>query len=405
MKLYFRFAALILIFSCTFQAAIAQKSRAQLEQEKRENQERIERAQRVLNQTRTKKNATLGQLKAINTQISAQSKKIELINEDIGMIDNEVSTLIKTSKELSERLESLMAEYSEMLYLASKTSTKLNHLGFLFSSKSFNDLIMRYKYLEQYTENRKSQMAEIKEVSESLKNRQQELIGKRTQQEKAKNVIASEAQKLSSLKNQQSKTLSQLAKEESTLRAEIDRSKKAIRNLDRLITSVVSRANTRAAANAAEAKSGSSKNEAVTTTSSLVSSFAKNKKRLPWPVQNGFISDRFGVKDHPVLKGVKIDNHGIDIQTSPNARVSSVFGGTVQDVSEIPGLGKVVAIQHGEYFTIYANLQSTNVSSGKNVIAGQLIGIAGQKGGEYEINFQVWHQFSKQNPESWLARK
>jgi septal ring factor EnvC (AmiA/AmiB activator) len=255
---------------------------------------------------------------------------------------------------------------------------------------------MRYKYLEQYTDNRKTQVAQIKTVQANLQERKTELSSKRQNQVLVVKEKQVEASKLTRLKTEQSRAVSELAGEEKKLRSEIAESKKAVKRLDNLISSLVSKS--------AAKTSAAPANEAVVNTA-LSASFANNQRKLPWPVQNGFISDKFGVKDHPVLKNIKIDNNGVDIQTSPNARVSSVFGGKVLDISEIPGLHNVVAIQHGEYFTIYANLQSVNVKIGDSVIAGQLIGIAGQKEGDYEINFQVWHQFNKLNPENWLARK
>ncbi|UBM57729.1 peptidoglycan DD-metalloendopeptidase family protein [Marinilongibacter aquaticus] len=385
----------LLFFFSSF-TVFSQKSRDELEEEKQANQARIERAQRVLQQTSEKKKSTLGEVKALNVQISSHSRQIALITEDITLIDKEIGSLEKSSADLESKLKNLKREYAEMLYIASKSSGKLNQLSFLFSAKSFNDLVMRYKYLEQYTESRKKQVEQIKEVAAKLEERQKELTAKRSQQESVARSKQTEANKLNALKKKQSRSVAELAKEEKKLRREIANSKKAIAKLDRLITSLVTKSTRES--NAAP------RNEAVVNTA-LSKSFAQNKNKLPWPVRSGFISDRFGVKDHPILKNVKVDNNGVDIQTSPNARVSAVFGGVVLDISQIPGLNNVVAVQHGEYYTIYANLASVNVSINQELIAGQLIGIAGQKDGEYEINFQVWHQFEKQNPESWLARK
>lgn len=137
----------------------------------------------------------------------------------------------------------------------------------------------------------------------------------------------------------------------------------------------------------------------------LSNAFAAAKRRLPWPVQSGFISDRFGVKQHPVLSGVMINNNGIDIQTSTNATVRAVFGGEVKDISNIPGLGNVVLIQHGEYFTVYANLKQTFLTVGQKVLAKETIGTAGESGGVTEMNFQVWHNSEHLNPENWLVAR
>ena len=137
----------------------------------------------------------------------------------------------------------------------------------------------------------------------------------------------------------------------------------------------------------------------------LASSFAALRGRMPFPVPSGFISDHFGVHKHPLLKGVMINNNGIDIQTSPGSPVHSVYDGVVQSVVNIPGINMVVAIQHGDYFTVYSKLSNVSVSVGTRVRTGQRIGsVASDEDGTAEINFQVWKNTVRQNPESWLRR-
>lgn len=137
----------------------------------------------------------------------------------------------------------------------------------------------------------------------------------------------------------------------------------------------------------------------------LASSFSALRGRIPFPVPSGFISDHFGVHKHPILKGVMINNNGIDIQTSPGSPVHSVYDGVVQSVVNIPGINMVVAIQHGDYFTVYSKLAGVSVSTGQRVKTGQRIGsVASDEDGTSEINFQVWKNTVRQNPESWLRR-
>ena len=137
----------------------------------------------------------------------------------------------------------------------------------------------------------------------------------------------------------------------------------------------------------------------------LASSFAALRGRMPFPVPSGFISDHFGVHKHPVLKGVMVNNNGIDIQTSAGSPVHTVYDGVVATVQNIPGINMVVAIQHGEYFTVYSKLANVSVSTGQKVKTGQRIGsVASDEDGTSEINFQVWKNTVHQNPESWLRR-
>jgi septal ring factor EnvC (AmiA/AmiB activator) len=137
----------------------------------------------------------------------------------------------------------------------------------------------------------------------------------------------------------------------------------------------------------------------------LASSFGALRGRMPFPVPSGFISDHFGVHKHPILKGVMINNNGIDIQTAPGSPVHSVYEGVVQSVVNIPGINMVVAIQHGDYFTVYSKLDNVSVSTGQRVKTGQRIGTVASDGdGTAEINFQVWKNTVRQNPEAWLRR-
>lgn len=137
---------------------------------------------------------------------------------------------------------------------------------------------------------------------------------------------------------------------------------------------------------------------------SLASSFTASRAKLPWPVTKGFISDRFGRKAHPVLKGIYVENQGVDIQTNAGEGVRTVYDGIVQDVANMPGMNNVVAIQHGDYFTIYAKLRSVSVQVGQRVKARESIGtVATDKNGVSEIQFQIWKEFTKLNPESWLT--
>ena len=52
--------------------AYAQKTRQQLEKEKKDNEERMKQTQAILNETASQKKASLGQLNALNQQINTE---------------------------------------------------------------------------------------------------------------------------------------------------------------------------------------------------------------------------------------------------------------------------------------------------------------------------------------------
>jgi murein hydrolase activator len=393
------------------------KSRSQLENEKRRNLEKIAETKQALENTQEKKEVTVGKIKAIKQQISSQEEQIGLMEQDMELINMEMQDIVYAKVSLEQKLDTLQKEYATMLYAASKTSGKINKLSFLFSASSFNDLLMRYKYLQQYTDNRKSQVAQMTKVTALLRERQGNLEGKKSDKKRIISEKLTEAQNLELLKSRQTAMVGELSKKEKDLRKEIEASKKSVNRLESLIANVVAREiarknKERELRQDQDAKLA--KNKVRKTTSktkkpnlddeetTLGKSFGASKAHLPWPVQRGFISDRFGIKEHPVLNGVLINNNGIDIQTSAKATVRSVYEGIVKDVTEIPGLGNVVLIQHGEYYTVYANLQQIFPAVGQKIAAKETIGTAGESGGATEINFQIWHNSKHLNPEGWL---
>lgn len=379
------------------------KSREQLEKEKRDNLAKIKEAESVLQQTRQQKSSSLSQVRALNEKIISQEQQIYLMEQDLELIDVEMQELQGSIGQLEEKLHYLQKEYADMIYRSSKISGRINQLSFILSASSFTELVMRYKYIQQYADNREQQIIQINKVTALLKEREGNLQNKRSSKAQVKKNQEVEIANLESLKKQKSVTINELSKKEKELRQDIAISQRSIKRLDQLISSIISREVTRK--NKIKEARKDNPTAEIPEVELRGNSFANNKKRLPWPVQSGFISDRFGVKNHPVLAGVKIDNNGIDIQTPNNATVRTVFDGTVMDISDIPGLGKVVTIQHGDYYTVYANLEQVFVTPNQAVNAKETIGTAGIKDGVRQINFQIWNQFQRQNPELWLTNR
>ncbi|MFD1142778.1 murein hydrolase activator EnvC family protein [Larkinella insperata] len=437
-----------------------QRNRQQLEKEKKQNVEKVSQIRAILRKTSSQKQATLGQLKALNQEIAAQSKQINLLTEDVKLMNSEIQELRRSSNRLQKDLEKLKKEYGDMLYAADKRRQQVNPLGFLFSAESFNQLVARYKYLQQYSEARKGQVRQMEKVRQEMLAKQQDVERKKKQQQGTLVVQVNESKRLEGLKDEKNRVAEELSEKEQDLRTELAESRKAVNRLEAAITEMIRReirerqererlarlarlkaereriAREKAAAAAAakaastnepeagktetaEAKPAEAAPEAVERAArkpderrnnllneeeaALASSFAASRNRLPWPVTRGFISDHYGVRPHPVLKGVMQDNPGIDIQTNPGEVVRAVYDGVVQYTTYVTGMYNIVAIQHGDYYTVYAKLKSVSVQVGQRVKAREVIGVvATDKDGVAEVQFQVWKSTSRMNPESWL---
>ncbi len=438
---FFRIFLLLTFLFLVGTSAFAQKTREQLEREKSENQGKIREIQNILKQTSSQKNVNLGQLKALNQQINTYKKQIDLLSDDLELLDRELKVLEKKRQELDNSLAKLKEEYGHMIYEASKRNVYFNQLVFLFSSGTFNQFVLRYKYLKQYTDARKGQVKEMEVLQEKLIAERRRITSKQNQQKTVLDTRITENTKLEGLKVKQNEVIQELSQKEVELRKQIAENKRATDLLEANIRRIAERERREriererkereerearrraereriARENAEREKKGEAavvevpKEEEPVVSSgmseeetTLASSFTASQSRLPWPVK-GFVSGHFGQRPHAVLKGVMIDNLGVDIQTTAGEPVRSVYDGIVLDVTEMPGMGNVVAIQHGNYMTIYAKMNGVTVRAGQKVKARENIGrVATDSDGTSELQFQIWKNTSRLNPENWLISR
>ena len=431
------------------------KSKEQLERERQANIARIQEAGRVLTQTTQKKEATLGQLNVIKEKLTVKQGQIQHISTQLQGIETNVHQTAKQVLTTQQQLANLKEEYARLMYAASKTSSGFNQLMFLFAAESFNQFVLRLRYVRQYTEERQKQALRIMGAQQQLSHQLNGLTQQRQRQKSLLTTQLVENRNLLGLKNEQDEVVQQLSQQEQGLRAELAQRQQAVVQLDGLIAQRVREEIARAAraarlaaaaerrraaraassaanrgrsrggrgesADADDEASANPDSDAPEETSAdrrasrvaltpqtalLSSSFAGNKGRLPWPVARGFVAQHFGRHAHPVLRHVVVENRGVDIQTATNEPVRSVFAGRVLTVAQVPGMNTIVMIQHGEYFTVYARLRSVSVHEGQQVDARETIGSAATDAdGTAQVQFQVWRNSANLNPEGWLGHK
>ncbi|AYB31204.1 murein hydrolase activator EnvC family protein [Chryseolinea soli] len=385
-------AWLFLIFGFLSFPAVAQKSKAQLQKEKQQNLEKIKEVEKIIEETSAQKKNSLGELNALNQRVHEQEKLVGSIKGEVNFLDSEISDNNDIIVVLEEDLDDLKKEYSAMLFAAQKANNSTTRLTFLFSSKSFDQLVMRLRYMDQYAETRKLQAEQITKVQEELSGHVAEIRVRREEKNKLLNEEQREGTNLISLKQKQNSLVKSLEKEEKKLRKDLEETKKAVAKLDKLIEDLIKEEMERAAR--------SKKSEVAVT---LSNSFEENRNKFMWPVSSGFVSQRFGRQNHSVLKGVVVQNNGVNIQTQENEKVKSIFEGEVRRVAFIQGLGSTVIIKHGEYLTVYAGLKEVFVRSGQKVTTNQEIGkVLSNNEGVSELRFQIFKNTTALDPSSWL---
>ena len=374
----------------------SQQSRSSLEKERDVNLVKIQEAETILKETEKSKNITVGKLNVINKQIRNRQSLISNLRSDIKVQSDEIILIRNLIISLKRDLRILNNEYSDMIYSSYKSRSSLDKLTYIFSSKDYNQMFRRFNYIFQYSKFRKNQIIEINKVYEELEYQENNLSDINKKQKKLLDDELSENNKLQKLKGRQRKIISDLNKKQRNLRKEIAERKVALENLDKLIRDIIRREKE------ALLKNGDDDINLLEITEGFEAKIGK----FEWPVKSGFISNKFGEHPHPIIKNIKVKNDGIDIQTSKSSQVHAIYDGKVSTVAFIPGMNNVVIINHGEYYTLYAKLKNLKVQKGDIISEKQVIAdLVTNNDGITQLQFQIWKNNIKLNPENWIIKK
>lgn len=398
----------VLLFALWVTTAEAQRNKSQLQKEKQQNLDKIKETEKILTETEQQKKSSLGELSAIKQRIRQQEALIISVQSEIELMNLDIGENNEILKALQSDLRSLKEEYGAMVFSSQKTSGGVSKLMFLFSSATFDQLAMRMKYMEQYSTARRQQAAVIKKVQEQLAEQVLVIEGKKDDKNKLLNEELLEKNNLDGLKKKQNTVVLSLEKETKLLKKDLEETKKAVAKLDKIINDIIREEMERAAREAREAAAAAAKNKtkeaskATENAVALSNSFEENRNKFPWPAA-GFISQKFGRQNHPVLRGIILQNDGINIQTAQSEKVKSIYSGEVRAVAFIPTLGSTVIISHGEYFTVYSGLKDVFVKKAQKVTTNQEIGrVLVNSEGISELRFQIRKNTLALDPQAWL---
>jgi len=386
---------LLVLLSVLFVAfAYAADTIESLEAQKNQLKKEMAELDKMIKTAEGNKKGTIVRLKVLREKINKRNRHIAILNKDLTRISRNISDDTDIIIALERDMNLLKEEYAQMIYISSKVNNSFNKLSFIFSSQTFNQLTMRMKYLTMFSRSRRLQVEKIKQLKIHLERQKAALEDKKNSKEELLLSVQREQNKLNLDKKEEEETLKSESKQVAKHLEDKRKKEKELLALDKLIIDLINKRKEKNSKSSAEEKKKFQK---------LSDDFAANKGRLPSPFSSTcFISKKFGKQPHPVIKGVYVNNLGIGIQTNKGASVKAVFGGKVF-TGNIPGMGKVVMIEHGGYYTVYANLSNITVKSNDVVNIRDKIGTVLTRDGETELEFQVWKGNEKQDPEKWLA--
>lgn len=413
-----------------------------LEQRKAEILKEIRDKEEQLKSVQSKEKTVVKQLVLQTEKIQLKEKLINTTEKQTKLLSNDMYINQININRLKRELIILKEDYANMIVKSYKSRSEQSRAMFLLSSQNFLQAYKRAQYMKQYASYRKMQGIEIQSKSDELVTFNDKLDVQKTAKQKLIAENEQEKMKLEKEKQVQQEIAKSIKKDKKQIASEIKKKQQETRAIDnqieKLIRAAIAEANRKAAEANRKAAEASRKvptetnkkaepaprkviskateiaeSKAIETSTKIVlttegqliaNNFKANKGKLPWPVEKGFVSLPYGDQPHPVYKTLVIHNSGVEITTEQGANARAVFGGEVTSVIVLSPVNKAVMIQHGDYFTVYQNLSSVNVSKGDKVSIKQNIGKIRTSGdtGKTVLKFTISQNTTYNNPASWL---
>ena len=392
----------------------------QLEERKAKIQQEILEKEQLLQTVKSKEKSVVTQLMLQKEKIGLKQKLINTTEKQTKLLSNDIYSNQVKINQLKLDLDQLRKDYAEMILKSYKSRSEQSRAMFLLSSQNFLQAYKRAQYMKQYASYRKMQGEEINGKTNQLLTYNDKIGVQKSAKEKLIIENENEKQELEKEKKEQEKIAQQIQKEKGKIVADIKKKQQETKKIDaqiqKLIRETIAAANKKTAAAKAKAnpktvskadtKATEESTKIVLTSEGqlIANNFRANKGKLPWPVEKGVVSLPYGDQPHPVYKMLTVHNSGVEITTETGSSARAVFGGEVTKVIKLSPLNIAIFIQHGDYFTVYQNLSSVNVSVGDKVSIKQLLGKIRANGdtGKTILKFLILQNTSYNNPASWL---
>lgn len=356
-------------------------------------QQQLEETSKMLKQTKKNESATENKLNILNNDIKTRKKLISTIQGEISVLNNEMGSLREKRNNLQKEIVIAKADYAKLVRETHYNDMQQSPLMFLLSSESFQQLVRRMEYMQQFAHYRKAQVKRIEDLQAEIDIQDHLLSIRKQNRSTALRSQQREQEKLTADQRKQKSMLGSLKQKEKELLEKQKQQEKKVAELNKKIEELIA------------------KQVRTTTTLTkeqqlIAGGFEANRGRLPWPVEKGYISGHFGKHQHPIHEHVVVNNKGIYIQTVSGAQARAIYEGEVTWCAQMNGTFAVI-IQHGNYRSVYSQLKSIKVKQGDKVKAKQEIGeilTNNAEDNKTELYFQIYKDRTIINPSLWLAQ-
>ena len=451
-----RFLAVLLAMLCASLTLTAQTNKKikKLQSERTTLEKQISESEKMLKTTKKDVASQLNNLMVISSQITKQQNYVQSVHSEVSALQGDITALQKQLAVLEKDLADCKQKYRRAVTQLNRNRLGQSKWKFILSANSFRQMSRRMRYITEYSKYQRAQGEIIRQKEDTIKAKRAELVATKQEKDALLQEGKEQQARLEQQKQDRQKVVNSLNAKQKQLQNTIAQNKKRQKQLDaridKLIQEEIAAAERRrkeaearrraeaerkrkeeerraAAANkkAAAGNKSSASNKKTSTKPSkpaertatprfyeednadraVNGSFQANKGRLPMPITGSyFISAHYGQYNVEGLRGVQLDNKGINITGHPGAQARSVFAGEVTAIFSLGGMHNVI-VRHGSYMSVYCNLASCAVKRGQKVTARQVLGrVAADASGNCTLHFQLRREREKLNPEPWLGR-
>lgn len=400
------FTLLIVFFISSWAFSQNGNKRKELESRRQELRREIQKISELRAQNKSKEQSELSQIEEYNYKISVLDNLIKVTNQQANYINREINSNQRKITDLRNELKQLKEDYAAMVVKSYKSKNQHSRIMFLLSSEDFKQAYKRLEYIKQYSNHQKQQGEAIKAKTLEYQELNKELL---KQQEEKKKLVAENRVTQKSLQGERKlheNLMKSIRSNLSKYTAQIRKKQREAARIDREIDKIIK---------AAIAKSNRDRGKTSTSSTSfaltpeekrLASNFISNKGKLPWPVERGRVSLRYGRQPSPIDRSLVINSNGVRITTEKGAKALAVFNGEVSEVMKMKNVNPIVIIRHGSYVTIYKNLSKIYVKKGDKVTTKQPIGevFTNPSDGKTILGFILSKGSAKENPANWIYK-
>ncbi len=362
-----------------------------------------------LNETTEEYEEAFQQYEELSRLVSLQREKLRQMNREQNHIEEELTLIENNLAELEERLRTLMNQYRETLSYLYKHG-RTTELALLMTSTSINQLMIRSFYLSRFNDYLQEQISEIEETQRQMESSREDLKVTKEKNQLALQDIRNETQNLQDQQEQQKNIAESLQADINNLENQKERRIQQRENLEETMEKLIrEEERIRRAEGSEEARPTTPERRVVTVSEEELESFEQEfreqRGQLPWPVDNGTITETFGERIHPVF-GTRTRNLGVDIAALPRSSVRVVNDGYVYGIQPLQGYGDVVFVSHGDYKTAYGNLSEIHVRQNQVLQKGDVIGLSGDENSirGAVLFFLIRDGSQMVDPELWLEQ-